>query len=160
MWKVWERISQQPQTFYLHSWRCIYLLDPNLVCKFEGCKQMPKAILVVEWLTWTFCREWEEGRMKWRFKTKQNVGKSYYWINIISSARLKETTTSPVIMSHQQQCFCQDVYFSLVGFILLSTEKGDWSPGTVPRLIQTATCRFPSLLQQLWWLQGGFHLQL
>lgn len=63
-------------------------------------------------------------------------------MNVVSPAHFKETTTLPAFTPHQQQCFCQDVFFPKAGFILLSTKKGDYSPGMVPRVVHTATCSF------------------
>lgn len=57
-------------------------------------------------------------------------------MNIISSAHFKETQTSPAAM-YWPRCV-----LSKGSFLLLSTERGDCSPGTVPGVIQTATYNF------------------
>lgn len=137
MWRAWERISQQPQAFYLHSWRHTYALDTNLIWEFEGYKQQGTETKKLFWWKTGLCRLsvgcGKKVRMKWYFKTKQSIGKIDYWMNMISPGYFREATTSPAFTPHQQQWLLPRCTFSKGRSCSAETEKGDCSPGWSPR---------------------------
>ena len=126
-----------------------------------------RTVLVVDWLVWTFCKEWGEGRTKWHFKpnqTKPNQNKTLekpitegLWF--LQPILRKSPPCQPSHLANSD-VFAQEYFFERQVLYCWALKRVTAAQGRSPGCSNQPLVAFPSLLRELWWLQGCFHLHL